>query len=198
MKSKILQPLSVQGELIDRGTLLFTPREFSRIFHISPAGTKYFLETYAKKGLFTRLKKGLYGLKRHLPGEEEIANALYRPSYISFEYALAKYGIIPEMPYSITSAAAKPTRTFSAAGRTFSYFKIKKQFFTGYLSSKEEGRVVLIAEPEKALVDYLYFVSLGKKSYNDRLNAAKLDKKKIIKYAKLFKRSGLIKLIEKL
>jgi len=198
MKSNILHPLSVQGELIDRGTLLFTLREFSRIFHISPVGTKYFLETYAKKGLFTRLKKGLYGLKRHLPPEGEIANALYRPSYISFEYALAKYGIIPEMPYSITSATVKPTRTFSVAGKTFSYFKIKKQFFTGYLSSKEEERVVLIAEPEKALVDYLYFVSLGKKFYNDRLNIANLNKEKIIKYAGLFKRSGLMKLVKKL
>ncbi len=196
MKRNKLQILAVQNELIDRGALLFTPQEFGRIFCASFLETKYFLETNTKKGLFIRLKKGLYGLKRHIPNEEEIANALYGPSYISFEYALAKYGIIPEMSYSITSATTKPTRIFNVVNKTFSYSKVKKHFFTGYIPVKKEGRVFLIAEPEKALIDYLYFVSLGKKTYNDRLNTAGLDKEKIIRYAGLFERSGLIKLLK--
>ncbi len=148
-----------------------------------------------------RLKKGLYAFEGRLPTGEEIANALYRPSYISFEYALAKHSIIPEAIYTITSATTKPTRTFETNNLGFEYFKIKKQAFTGYVLVKEGAARtsnVLIAEPEKAVVDYLYFVSLGKRQPNDRMNIRGLNRKKIIRYANLYGRRGLMKLIEKL
>ena len=44
--------------------------------------------------------------------------------------------------------------------------------------------------------DYLYFVSLGKKPKNDRLNAANLDKQKALHYASLHHRTGLDKLLK--
>jgi hypothetical protein len=59
----------------------------------------------------------------------------------------------------------------------------------------DKGRAVLMAEPEKALADYLYFVSIGKKTLNDRLNLKNISRKKIRKYAALYERPGLIKLI---
>lgn len=201
MKQIKLSPLNVQKELLNQKVSLFTTREFQRIFHSSPEITKYFLETYAIKGLFTRLKNGLYAFEGRFPTNEEIANALYKPSYISFEYALAKYNIIPEIVYSITSATTKPTRIFGVTDSAFEYFKIKKQAFTGYRLIKEGGARavhVLIAEPEKAVVDYLYFVSLGKRQPNDRMVIHGLDRTKIMHYAKLFDRPGLIKLIQRI
>ena len=45
----------------------------------------------------------------------------------------------------------------------FFYFKIKKDYFWDYSLKKIRGTNVLIAEPEKALVDFLYLVSLGKR-----------------------------------
>ena len=191
----LLKPLSVRQELLKRGVTIFTPQDFQRIFHTTKSRTKYFLEKNSKDGLFLRLKKGLYTLQTDLPPEEEIANRLYRPSYISFEYALEAYNILLEMAYSVTSATTKPTRTFQVGERTFSYFTIKKEAFTGYIPVKRDGRIVLIAEPEKALVDYLYFVSLGKKPLNDRLNLADVDERKIRHYASLYQRAGLDKLI---
>lgn len=198
VKSKVFRPVMIEDELVKRGVFIFTSQVFRRIFNTSLVQTKTILENYAKGGLFLRLKRGLYCLKRRFPGDEEIANALYKPSYLSFEYALAKYGIIPEIVYSITSATTKPTREFTVKERAFSYFKIKKEAFTGYAPVKEGGRSVLIAEPEKALVDYLYFVSLGKRSWNDRFNFSGLNKGKIIQYAKLFKRPSLMELIKKI
>ena len=198
MKSKIMRQVAIEEELVQRDVFIFTPRVFQRIFNISSLKTKYILESYTKGGLLIRLKKGLYGLKSHLPKDEEIANVLYKPSYISFEYVLARYGIIPESVYTITSATTKTTREFTVKDKAFSYFKIKKQAFTGYALIKERGYSALIAEPEKALVDFFYFISLGKKLWNDRLNTSKLSKEKIMKYAKLYQRPGLIKLLEKI
>ncbi|MDI6770469.1 MAG: hypothetical protein QMD04_12460 [Anaerolineales bacterium] len=190
-----MKPLPVREELIRRKVGVFTPQDFRRIFRTTDSKTKYFLEEYTKGGLFARLKNGLYVLKTDPPPEEEIANLIYRPSYISFEYALATYDILPEMPYSVTSATTKPTRTFAMGSRTFSYYTIKRKAFTGYTPTKRGERTILIAEPEKAFVDYIYFVSLGKRARNDRLNTAALDKQKVLHYASRYQRAGLDKMI---
>jgi predicted transcriptional regulator of viral defense system len=187
----LLKPLSVREELLRRSVGIFTPQDFQRIFDANRLRTKYFLEEQVHSGLFLRLKNGLYALKTDPPPEEEIANRLYRPSYLSFEYALAAYNILPEMPYAVTSATTKPTRSFAVGEHTFSYLTIQRAAYTGYAPVQRSRRTVLIADPEKALVDYLYFVSLGRKPGNDRLNAASLDRQKALSYASLYHRTSL-------
>ncbi len=197
----LLKPLVIRDELLKKRLFIFTPFDFERVFSLPKHKAKYFLEKESNKsnsGLFLRLKKGLYSLKTDLPGEEEIANRLYQPSYISFEYALAYFNILAEMPYLVTSATTKPTREFTVESKTFSYLTIKRNAYTGYILIKQNGESFLIAEPEKALVDYLYFVVLGKKPTNDRLNISLLNKEKLLKYALLFGRDKLTKLIKEL
>jgi len=192
----LLKPIPIREELLKRGSIIFTPQDFQRIFQSTRSRTKYFLEEYTRGGLFLRLKKGLYTLKSDLPPEEEIANLLYRPSYISLEYAMGTYNILIEMTYSITSATPQPTRIFEVGDQTFTYSTIQRKAFTGYIPAKRRGRTVLIAEPEKALVDYLYFVSLGKKPKNERLNTSGLVAEKVWHYASLYQRKGLDKLLK--
>lgn len=190
----LLKPLATREELLKKRLFIFTPYDFERAFKLPRYKAKYFLEKEEGSGLFLRLKRGLYSLKTDLPSEEEIANRLYQPSYISFEYALAYFNILPEMPYSVTSATTKPTRTFIVGNKAFSYFTIKRNAYTGYILIKQNGKSFFMAEPEKALVDYLYFVSLGKKAKNDRLNTSLLNKEKLFEYASLYNRDKLIKL----
>jgi predicted transcriptional regulator of viral defense system len=213
----LLKPLQVRETLLDKKVRTFTARDFENIFRTSSTRAKYFLETQTDEGLLTRLKRGVYALKTDLPSAEEIANSLYKPSYISFEYALAYWGLIPEMPYAITSATTKPTRDFIVHNRGYSYFTIKPEAYTGYRLIRTNRRVslkgedlyltetnstevgaFLMAEPEKALVDYLYFVSLGKKMPNDRLfiEPGAIDKQKLLEYAQLYDRKSLMKLVE--
>ena len=158
----LLKPMQIREELLKRNLRIFSGQEFRRIFQTSTQSTKYFLESQVLNGLFLRLKRGIYTLKTDLPSEEEIANAIYQPSYVSFEYALAYYNLIPEMVYTVTSATTKPTRLFDVSGIAYSYQTIKKEAFTGYFLRKTENKSYFIAEKEKALVDYLYFVSLKK------------------------------------
>ena len=193
--STLLKPLQVRAELLHRGTAVLTGEDFRRIFRVSKFRAKYFLEQYTKAGLFLRLKRGLYALRDHVPPEEEIANILYRPSYISFEYALASYAVLPEMVYTVTSATTKPSRTFAVEDKTFTYSTIKREAFTGYGPIKRDNRTILMADPEKGLVDYLYFVSLGKKPFNERLALANLDRSKVLEYARLYHRKGLERLV---
>ena len=196
--STLLKPLLVREELLKRGIHIFTPLEFSRLFQAEPYQIKHFLEHQVEEGLLVRLKQGSYVLKTDPPDEEEMANALYRPSYLSFEYALNQYGVIPESIYSITSATTKPTRLFTTDDKAFSYYTIKEEAYTGYILEKKEGRGILIAEPEKALTDFLYFVAIGHRIMNDRIDITRLNKDKVFKYAKLYGREKVIDSVNKL
>ncbi len=188
----LVKPLAIREELLNRKIRIFSNREFAQIFELSPYQTEYALNQLTEEGLLTRFKRGYYALKIDPPSEEEIANALYKPSYISFEYALAYYNIIPEMTYQITSATTKPTRLFTVNHSAFSYYTIKQEAYTGYVLAQREESRFYIAEPEKALVDYLYIISLGERvvsgvrSLNDRLELGNLNKNKTLFYAKLY------------
>lgn len=192
----LLKPFQVREELLKRGVKIFTPSGFSQIFAVSGFRLKWHLRKWVKEGFLVRLKQGLYAVKSDLPSEEEIANRVYQPSYLSFEYALAFYNILPEMPYVVTSATTKPTRNFSIDSKTFSYMKVKQEAYTGYGVTEIGGKSFLVAEPEKALVDYLYFVALGKKPFNERLDLENINKEKAIRFAKLYDRPKLTKLIK--
>ena len=196
--STLLKPLLIREELLNKGIRVFTPLEFSRIFQAPPHSIKYFLETQVGEGLLLRLKRGLYSLRTDPAREQEIANRLYRPSYISFAYALSYYGIIPEMPYQITSATTKTTRMFTSNNKVFAYYTIQREAFTGYILKKEGNRVFLIAEPEKALVDFAYLAILGRGPSLDRVSINSLNRDKAIEYAKLYGRKKLTKMIKKL
>ena len=72
---------------------------------------------WLKKGYIVRLKKGgMYVLReadRQInPSRMFMGCELYKPSYISLEYALGHYGIIPERVHDITCVTTKKTNSF--------------------------------------------------------------------------------------
>lgn len=182
--------IELQKRIEKKDIRIFTVAEFREIMNLSGIAAQKLLERYTNRGILTRLKKGLYMVKANPPGSFLISNKLYRPSYISFESALSYHRIIPETVYAVTAATTKPTRDFQVNDKSFIYHKIKKRAYTGYEPTKIGKEVMLIASPEKALVDYLYFVELGKKSLYERLNLRKLSKRKILNYSKQFNRPG--------
>lgn len=192
-----LKPIYVQQHLQAKGVRLFSPSEFQRVFGASLRAAQEFIKDHCDD-LFFKVRNGLYALRIDTPADEIIANRLYAPSYISFEYALSRHGIIPESVYTITSATTRVTRKFVVNDKSFTYSHIKKQAYRGYITEQIGGMTVLMAEPEKALVDYLYFVNLKRKTLNERLAIRKLKKKFVLEYAKLFSRKSLIKLVKEI
>lgn len=195
---KKLNRIGVLQELKSRGIGIFSPLEFRNIFSVSKNTASVFLSNNIKSGLFIKLRNGLYMIKGESPSLYVVANKLYRPSYVSLESALSFYGIIPETVYGISSISTKATREFFSEIGYFSYQKIKKQVFIGYELKDVRGENIFIAEAEKALADYLYFVDLKKVDLNDRLYLKKINKKKLVKYVSLFERKSMIKLVDKI
>ncbi len=188
----------IRNKFKTNGIFVFTPFSLQKYFDVSSNAASLFLSRNVKKKNIIKLKNGFYSFAGDYINEMLIANKIYEPSYVSLEYALSFYNIIPETVYSITSVTTKTTREFNINNIAYSYLHIKKTAFTGYVKKYFDEQVALIAEPEKALADWIYFLSLGKKGLNDRLELKNINKKKLIGYCNLFQRKNLIKLIEKI
>ena len=83
----------------------------------------------------------------------ELANKLYTPSYLSSYWALGYYGMIPEYVQLFTSISSRVPRTFDNHFGVFRYQNIKPSAFFGYQSVDINGTQILLADPEKALLD---------------------------------------------
>lgn len=111
------------------------------------------------KERLVRVKRGLYtdNIKVDAP---IIANVCYEPSYISFEYALYHYGLIPEHVYVYTSACfnKKNNKTYVTKEVTFEYRSVPNEVFPYGITyeKNESGLRYKIASKEKALCDILY------------------------------------------
>lgn len=108
-----------------------------------------------KKGFFTTEPYIRYNTNKD-DYEEYIANILRAPSYLSLEYVLAKYGLIPEGVRVFTSITIKSTRSYSNKLGSFNYRNIKEGLFLGYENQKRGTYTIKIATKAKALFDFLY------------------------------------------
>lgn len=157
-----------------------------------------------KKQYLLSLKKGLYvssffvekvGLKLY---KEYIANILRYPSYISLEYALAEYGLIPEGIYGLTSITLKSSRVFNNFLGSFIYKNIKSELFSGFLEKDFAEKKIRFATPAKAIFDFLYLkkiVDFRKEILNDlRINLANLNKDDLKEFTDYVKKSNSLKM----
>lgn len=193
-----LNSLEVERFFREKGICIFTPLDFQRFFDVSFSASKNFINRHISSGLFIKVKNGLYVFAERKPSKFVLANKIYLPSYISFETALSYHHIIPESIYTIFSATARASRKFEAIETKYVYHHMRKKLFFGYVPKKINGMTFLIAEPQKALLDYLYFVDLKKKTLCERLDLTNVKRGRLIESAKIFQRKGLINLIDKI
>ena len=191
-----LNLLFVENTLREKGIRIFTLLEFERIFGVSKTASKKFLENYTKKGFFGRPRQGFYVTNFNPPGSFLIANKIYWPSYISFETALSFYHIIAETVSAVTSATPRASREFRFGEQVFIYSTIKKDIYSFYTPTMILNETILIAEREKALADFLYFVAMGKKNIPDRFDLSKINKKLLLKYIAYYNFRPLERLVK--
>jgi hypothetical protein len=125
------------------------------------------LKELQTKGHLIRLKKGFYVFSSEFIGRayspEIVGNLMYGPSYISLEYALSYYGLIPERVNVVTSITSQKNKSFQTPIGVFDYKHLAGQLYPIGVSVKaqDDGRSFLMASCEKALVD-LFCVKFDK------------------------------------
>lgn len=145
------------------------------------------LARWVTGGYLIPLRRGLYtvshAFRRTALSPLQIANDLYRPSYISGLWALGYYGLIPERVILFTSVTTRVTRRFTNALGEFAYSSIRRDLFRGFSKRTIDGAEVWIADPEKALLDYWHLHS-GEWTM-ERLMAMRFQSFEIVKSHKL-------------
>lgn len=157
--------------------------DLEKISKMKRASLKVSLTRLKKQGDLRRLTKGLYQLAEQPLEIEKIATQVYGPSYVSFESALAKFGVLSQIPYTLTMATLKKPKKNLLANRPVEYRRLNQKFFWGYFL--ENG--AYYAEPEKALLDELYFVSKGYAKVDfQELDLTELNARKLRTYAQKY------------
>ena len=165
------------------------------------------LSRMAKSGEYFPITKGIYETNRHTSAYL-LAGSIYGPSYISFEYALSFYGMIPEAVYTVTSATfeKKKKKKFETVFGTFTYRDIPSEAFPLGIRLLQEGEYFYrIAEVEKALCDQLYtvpplpntkelFLHLTENLRIEESELKKLDTIKVSEYSAVYHSTNIKKL----
>lgn len=129
------------------------------ILKMVPDFNRIQLDRWEKKRYLIKIKKGFYCFSQKKNERDFLfysANKIYSPSYVSLEMALKFYGFIPEEIFQITSVSTKKTADFQTPLGNFTYRQIKPSLYFGYRLVEFGQQKLLIAEPEKAILDYLY------------------------------------------
>ena len=133
-----------------------------------------------KDGSLTRLRKGLYLITAKTKGElsNEFALSLYlcEPSFISLETALSHHGWIPEAVYVTTAVSPKRAQELVTPLGNFLYKRVpEKAFYLGVQRIALPSEVIFMAQPWRAVADYIYVYAKAWKSLADFEGDMRID-----------------------
>lgn len=114
-----------------------------------------------REGSLVRIRRGLYIfgelLRKHTVSREYLSNLIYGPSYVSLDYALSFYSMIPEKVFTVTSVSLGRSREFTTPFGRFSYRMLGSDRYSTGISMESSGSIsFLVASPEKALIDKVW------------------------------------------
>ncbi len=157
---------------------LFTIKTLQQLLEIRTERNFYqVLQSLQEHQILEKLERSKYRRTGIAISDFELANFLYDFSYISLESALNYWGILSQFPFEISSVSNKKSIKKSVDGKCFTYSRISPRLYGMFI--KENN--FLIAMPEKALIDQLYFASRGWRSSSfDEYDLESINKKSLL------------------
>lgn len=142
------------GEMLKLGRPVVETREAATRLSTSTSNASHLLRSTEEAGLVRHLRQGLWALD---PDVDPFVVAPYLtapfPAYVSFWSALARHGMIEQIPRRIFVASLGRARAVTTAIGTYSVHQLVPELFAGYDGTPERG---YLASPEKALFDSVY------------------------------------------
>lgn len=174
--------------LYERAETVFSIDEIAQLFpYISYESLRDRLYYFTKVGKLQRPHHGIYAKKEYNPFE--LANKIYKPSYISLETVLVKGGVVFQH-YDRIFLVSYLTRTVKAGNIDIQYRQIKGDILTNTLGI-EQKTGYFIATLERAFLDAMYIY----KDYHFD-NLAVLDWGKIESLKSIYKNKVFAKRVQ--
>lgn len=146
-----MKPLKQIGDICDYNQLSFLLKDYK-----SP---RDIITKLLKNNEILRVKKGLY-IKSDYNFEllPILANLIYGPSYLSKEWALFYYRMIPEHVFELTSITSGKKKEFDTAVGRFTYQAVNQSYYPADIVRKSYDNYgsFLVASKEKCLCDLIY------------------------------------------
>ncbi|MBS1853123.1 MAG: hypothetical protein JST79_19650 [Acidobacteria bacterium] len=181
-----------------KGSALLKSDEVARRLGMSELTTRRSFLRLAKRGMIEHFTKKWFInlLARDFSGRELI-NLLRPQSYISLQTVLRETGISSQTPVSITAVTTGEPASFSSKTVSITFRHVKPDLYWGFQIRRTLYGTYNVAEPEKALLDWLYLGrKQGGKVINDEFDLRKLDVKKLLLYTQNYPRSVRHDLLE--
>ena len=144
-------------ELLGIGRPVLSSAEAAAAWQVSPATAAQRLRALLDSGVIRRVRRGLWVLD---PEIDPFAIGPYltapAPAYVSLWSALARHGMIDQIPRGISLVSIDRARRITTALGIYEVHRVAPELFTGYRSDKQGG---YLAVPEKALFDLVYIRS---------------------------------------
>lgn len=167
---------------------VFTLSELSLIFpEIAYPNLRRRMRYFTKAGKLKRLHQGIYAKKEY--NALELANKLYKPSYISLETVLVNKGVVFQY-YERIFAVSYLTREVKINDIAIQYRQIKESVLTN-MQGIENKDGYFIASLERAFLDALY---IYKDYHFDNLSV--LNWENVFKLQVIYKSKALSKRVK--
>lgn len=165
--------------------------DLARRYGIAGAAVGNALRRQERRGLVEHISRGLYVNKlAHDFSSRQLVGILRPDAYISLESALAEWGISTQSPSALTCVTTGFPRKFRRPSVHIIYRHIGKKLYWGFEEKRTRHGSYRIAEPEKALLDWIYLQRQeGLPVAFDELNLKTMDRKKLRRYGLKYPKS---------
>jgi len=163
-------------------------RDLASKYHLSTSAVARALARQKKRNILEQLTSDTY-LNKLAPSvtSRDVLNTLVPDSYISLGTAIAEWGLSTQNPIATTAVSRSHTKKIKTASVNILYRKIQRDLFWGFIEKKGRYATYRIAEPEKALLDWIYFrLKDGLPVEFDEIHFDKLSRSRLVAYAKKF------------
>lgn len=160
----------------------------ARLFEVAIASARVIARRYADKGVLRRVGPRLYANFMAAPGREQLAVLLRAPAYLSAEWALGFHGASTQIAADPVCVTLRRPGLVATPWGPIRYHALGRARFFGFRKERlPDGVEVWVAEPEKALLDWLYLsLRRGEPAELGELRWSRLDRERLRRYALSF------------
>lgn len=152
-----MKPTDAYADLMRLNRPVVETREAATRLGLSVPAASQQLRGLERSGIVRRLRRGLWLLR---PDLEPFALPAYLtapfPAYVSLWSALARHGMIEQVPRQVYVASLARTQQVQTSIGDFSIHHLAPELFGGYLQTDEGDH---LATHEKALFDTIYLLT---------------------------------------